>query len=521
MRPAKILLPLLVCVLTVRASEPMPLWPGVAPGEKGDSGPERSISSDYLVGGRAFTEITNLPVPTIQLFRAPSDKDTGAAVIVCPGGGYRILSIDLEGTEVCDWLNSIGVNAVLLKYRVPSREGREFYAAALEDGQRAVSLVRSHAAEWRIDPNRIGMLGFSAGAHLSAACSTRFDQRSYAPVDAADQFSCRPDFAVLMYAGRLIRKDATEIAPELTVTSNTPPTLLIATEDDPVARVDSSLFYYLALKRAGVPAEMHLYASGGHGYGLRSDKPVKVWPTRTEEWLRGLGVLQNINSAAPTNHLNTAIIPVAQTNDWALDRQALVLRRAKENPGTCDIIFIGDSNTQFWEKRGTNVANKYFAGRKCLNFGVLGDRTENVLWRFEQGQLAGLQPKVAVVMIGSNNTWNTNQTTADVLAGIQAVVKQVRTRLPQTKVILMGIMPHGATFNKERGEALQINEALARMDDGRNIFFFDWGSKLIADDGTVSKSIQHDYVHLTDAGYQIWAETIEPKLKELLAAPGR
>jgi acetyl esterase/lipase/lysophospholipase L1-like esterase len=517
MRPAKILLPLLVCVLTIHAFEPMPLWPGVAPGEKGDIGPERSIPSDYLVGGRTFTEITNLPVPTIQVFRAPADKDTGAAVIVCPGGGYRILSIDLEGTEVCDWLNSIGVNAVLLKYRVPSREGREFYAAALEDGQRAVSLVRSHAVEWRIDPNRIGMLGFSAGAHLSAACSTRFDQRSYAPVDAADQFSCRPDFAVLMYAGRLIRKENTEIAPELTVTSNTPPTLLIATEDDPVARVESSLFYYLALKRAGVPAEMHLYASGGHGYGLRSDKPVKVWPQRTEEWLRNLGVLPEKKSAGiATNHINTAVIPVAQTNDWALERQALVLRRARENPGPCDIIFIGDSNTQFWEKRGTNVWKKYFAQLKCLNLGVLGDRTENVLWRFQQGQLDGLQPKVAVVMIGSNNTWNTNQTTADKLIGVQTVVREVRTRLHETKVFLMGIMPHGATFNDARAEALQINEALARMDDGKNIFFFNWGSKLIEDDGSVSKSMQSDYVHLTEAGFEIWAETIESKLKELI-----
>jgi len=214
--------------------------------------------------------------------------------LVCPGGGYQILAIDLEGTEVCQWLNSVGVTAVLLKYRVPSRKGLERYTAALQDGQRAIGLVRYHAADWHIDPKRIGMLGFSAGGHLSAMTSTHFEKRTYDPVDEADQVSCRPDFTILIYPAYLVGKDlGPELAPELTVTSNTPPAFIVQTEDDPV-HVESGLFYYLALKKAKVPAEMHLFAVGGHGYGLRheSGKAVFSWPKLAEEWMRGLGVLK-------------------------------------------------------------------------------------------------------------------------------------------------------------------------------------------------------------------------------------
>ena len=282
-----------LAVFCADASEPLALWPKTAPGENDDVGVGQEITkpSPRLVSGKPITRIFNVSVPTITLYRPPPDKDTGAAVLVCPGGGYGILAIDLEGTEVCQWLNSIGVTGVLLKYRVPPRKGLEPYTAPLQDAQRALGLVRIHAAEWKIDPHRIGIMGFSAGGDLSALVSTRFEQRTYAPVDEADQASCRPDFAMLIYPGRLVLKEGPELAPELTVTSNTPPTFLIQTEDDPI-HVENSLFYYLALKQAKVPAEMHLFAIGGHGYGLReSDKTVISWPNRAEEWMRGLGVL--------------------------------------------------------------------------------------------------------------------------------------------------------------------------------------------------------------------------------------
>ena len=273
------------------AAESITLWPKSAPGEKGEISAERDTTKpdSGLAGGKRVIRLGDVTCPTITVF-TPA-KPSGTAVVVCPGGGYQILAMDLEGTEICDWLNSIGVTAVLLKYRVPARKGLERFVPPLQDAQRALSVVRSHAAEWKINPERIGIMGFSAGGHLSAAASTCFDKRAYESVDAADQVSCRPDFALLIYPAYLLRKDGPELAPELTVTSNTPPTFLVMAEDDPI-RVENSLFYYLALKNAKVPAEMHLFANGGHGYGLRgSGKAVTSWPKRAQEWLQAMRVL--------------------------------------------------------------------------------------------------------------------------------------------------------------------------------------------------------------------------------------
>jgi acetyl esterase/lipase len=295
MRNFSVILAGFLAVLTAQAAEPIMLWPNGAPGEKGDLGPEHDTTGpkDGLVAGRRVVRIGNVSAPTLTLFQAVEEKNTGAAVVVCPGGGYTILALDLEGTEVCQWLNSAGVNAVLLKYRVPARKGLERYAAPLQDAQRALGMVRYHAAEWHIDPQRIGIMGFSAGGHLSAVASTQNEKRSYEPVDAADQASCRPNFVMLVYPAYLTRKLGPDLAPELTVTSNTPPTFLVQTEDDPV-HVENSLFYYLALKQAGVPAELHLFANGGHGYGLReSDKAVTSWPKLAEAWMRGQGFLES------------------------------------------------------------------------------------------------------------------------------------------------------------------------------------------------------------------------------------
>src|SRR5271157_1679331 len=254
MRTLAVLLVVFLSVATASASESMALWPKGAPGEKGDIGVERDMTKpgDGLIGGKRVVRLGNVSIPTLTLYRPPKRKDTEAAVVVCPGGGYNILAMDLEGTEVCQWLNSAGVTAVLLKYRVPARKGLERYAAPLQDAQRALGLVRFHAAEWHIDPKRIGIMGFSAGGHLSAVASTRFEKRAYERVDEADQVSCRPDFTMLVYPAYLIGKEGPELSPELTVTSNTPPTFLVQAEDDPID-VKNSLFYYLALKKAGVP----------------------------------------------------------------------------------------------------------------------------------------------------------------------------------------------------------------------------------------------------------------------------
>ena len=278
----------------VPASEPevIALWPGAAPGERASIGEEHDMTSakDNLIAGKPVIRLGNVSKPTITVYRPPADQQNGAAVIVCPGGGYHILAMDLEGTEICDWLKSIGVTAVLLKYRVPKRADAE-KPAAFQDAQRALGVVRSRAAEWRLDPKRIGVLGFSAGGHLAALISNQSDARSYPAVDTADQLSCRPDFVVLVYPGGLTLKDQGDrLAPELTVTSNTPPTFLAMAQDDPV-RVENVLFYSAALRKAQVPFELHVYPSGGHGYGLRPSKDlVTTWPARVGDWFRSRAI---------------------------------------------------------------------------------------------------------------------------------------------------------------------------------------------------------------------------------------
>ena len=270
------------------------LWPGAAPGVPANMAAEADMTTakDNLIAGRALIRLGNVSVPTLTLFKPAADKATGAAVVVFPGGGYNILAIDLEGTEVCDWLNKAGVTCVLLKYRVPNTGPYPKSPAALQDAQRALGLVRQHAAEWGIDPRRIGVLGFSAGAHLAAALSTHYDKRLYDPLDAADQLSCRPDFAVVVYPGYLaLSEKAFAANPEINPTADTPPTFVVQAEDDPV-HVENALVYYQQLKNAKVPAELHIYAQGGHGYGLRrTELPITTWPDAAETWLRTIGIL--------------------------------------------------------------------------------------------------------------------------------------------------------------------------------------------------------------------------------------
>jgi len=280
----------------------VPIWPGAPPDAQPAIGPETAVPK-ALVAGRPWIQVSKVSQPTMTVY-PPKGPNTGVAVVVFPGGGYQILAIDLEGTEVCDWLASRGITAVLLKYRVPysgpywnPRLKRQVYPKAplaLEDAQRTVGLVRFHAAEWHINPGKIGVLGFSAGGHLVTAMSTHFNTRSYPPVDAADKTSCRPDFAVAMYPGHLwIDETKFELNPDIAthITPQTPPTFLLQNEDDHVDDVNDSLVYYIALKNAGIPVEMHLYAQGGHGFGLRRTKlPVTDWPKLVETWLDTIGM---------------------------------------------------------------------------------------------------------------------------------------------------------------------------------------------------------------------------------------
>ena len=278
------------------------LWPGNVPDAIGNMGEEKILMSPRLDRKQVeVTEptrmVTNVSKPTITICRPAKDKETGTAMLICPGGGYWNLYWQLEGEEVAAWLNSQGMTGIILKYRVPRQPDEiktEPARRPLLDAQRAISLVRSKAGQWGIDPKRIGIIGFSAGGHLALATATRFEKRAYPAMDAIDEVSCRPDFAVLCYAGYLKANDKEELAPWLHIPAGTPPIFLVHGGDDLISSPEHSVVTYLALKQAKVPAELHIYAEGGHGYGLRRTAlPVTTWPDSVITWLRTIHVLSS------------------------------------------------------------------------------------------------------------------------------------------------------------------------------------------------------------------------------------
>lgn len=297
--PPVFLLPVLAFnISTVFAQQlTLPLWSHGAPEPSTAKGPERDIDTDAdpLIAGRKIIRLTDVSEPTLAVYK-PDAPNTGAAVLVFPGGGYQILAYDLEGTEVCTWLNSIHVTCVLVKYRVPYAGHFPERSEDLEDAQQAMRLTRQHSAEWGIDPKRIGVLGFSAGAHLAAVLSIHSDFESKTAVKEhgglGPTISARPDFAFILYPGYLVHwPDKMTIAPEAVPTAATPPTFLLQAENDSVHE-ENALIYFQALKDAKVPAEIHLFAEGGHGYGLRpTDLPITHWPALAETWLRTIHIL--------------------------------------------------------------------------------------------------------------------------------------------------------------------------------------------------------------------------------------
>ena len=272
------------------APQTMPLWPGAAPGEVGAIPPESVETKDGI------RRVSNVSAPVMTVFRPEAGKNTGAAVVILPGGGYSILADDHEGDQVARYLANVGVTGVVVKYRVPRRSGTASDVPppqALMDAQRAMGIVRGHAADWGIDPKRVGILGFSAGGHLAAwATAAPGDQRTYEPVDAADKLGARPDFAVLIYPAYLIRGGPDAVSAEVQVTAATPPTFLAMAGDDSIT-VGGSLAYVGALRKAGVPFELHVYDGGGHGFGMNATgRPAAAWPARLADWMRGRGLLK-------------------------------------------------------------------------------------------------------------------------------------------------------------------------------------------------------------------------------------
>ena len=270
------------------------LWPGPVPGDVGIDGEEKSRIHDSRYVGNTLL-ITNVTRPSVAVHLPPAEKNTGTAMLICPGGGYWDLFWDLEGEEVAAWLNSRGIAGIILKYRVPRRPGDVKGvppAGPLADAQRAVSMVRSHASDWCIDPKRIGMVGFSAGGHLALATATGFQDRSYRQIDAIDAVSCRPDFSVLCYSGYLKDRDRDEISEGIHMPADTPPVFLAHASDDSESDVAHSVIMYLALHRAGVPTELHVYETGEHDFGVRQAGELpSSWPQLCLKWLRSRGLL--------------------------------------------------------------------------------------------------------------------------------------------------------------------------------------------------------------------------------------
>jgi acetyl esterase/lipase len=271
------------------------IWPGAVPDAAPAQEPESVVAAE---GHGGWMQVQNVGKPTMTVYPAQG-QNTGAAVVVFPGGGFRVLAIDLEGSEICAWLRSRGITCVLLKYRVPG--GNDYFddkcqcrifpkvPLALQDAQRTIRLVRSKAGELHLNPRKIGVIGFSAGGYLVAQTSN-IVASAYKPVDAADKLSSRPDFAVALYPGHLCR--AGKLEASIHVTSETPPTFLLQAWDDPVDPICNSILYATALGRAHVPTEVHWFAKGGHAFGLRDkDHPIAAWPGMVESWLKEIGVL--------------------------------------------------------------------------------------------------------------------------------------------------------------------------------------------------------------------------------------
>ena len=272
-----VFLPLLLLSISTNAQkrEIIYLWPGKVPGELKEKQPPviDTSKNDKIL---RFDEVTN---PAIEVFLPDKAINNGSAVIVCPGGGYNILAYDLEGTEIAGWLNRLGFTAFVLQYRIPDKKG-----GALQDVQRAMRIVRNNPQNWNIDPEKIGVMGFSAGGSLSARASTLFNKKTYPPVDKSDSLSCRPSFTMLIYPAYLDQGPGLTLTPELELSKDVPPIFIFQTADDPYG--NSALVMAGALRNAKLPVELHFLSTGGHGYGLRPGKvAAETWPLLAEKWL--------------------------------------------------------------------------------------------------------------------------------------------------------------------------------------------------------------------------------------------
>jgi acetyl esterase/lipase len=293
-QPTRLIMSLIILLtagLSAQVGDPIRVWPGEAPDEPAGIEAKKAKAA---TGSDGVIRIPYVDTPELFHFPAHPDKATGTCIIVCPGGGYGKLAWNKEGTEIATWLNTLGVEAVVLKYRVPRRDREKPHPWPLQDLQRSIRIVRSKAVDWKIDYDRVGVMGFSAGGHLCAMASSHYGEQSYKPIDVIDKLDARPSFVSFIYPAYLgnARQDSTKLDSLVKIDAKTPPTFIAITHDDGDRGIFAAL-YYAELKRHRVSAELHVYSKGGHGYGLRaSANPVSTWPARMEDWLRSSGWLK-------------------------------------------------------------------------------------------------------------------------------------------------------------------------------------------------------------------------------------
>ena len=489
----------------------VPLWPeGKIPLFK-EVGPEgfRPIKDDVGI-------LDNVSVPGLVVTKALEGRNL-PAVVVCPGGGYGILAWNHEGIEVTQWLKDNGLVGVILKYRVPDQRD-----AALADAQRAIRWVRAHAKELNVDPHKVGIMGFSAGANLTVRTSTNWRKPIYEPVDDVDRESCRPDFQLPIYPWDLILGDISSPEPlptvlkkDYPVDAETPPAFIVQSEDDRV-RVENGWAYHFALDKAGVENVFRVFrrgGHGGHGYGVRKlGFPTDAWPAEAMRWMkRRFGLRQDPPRAldprpqAPNEKYARYYM---QRHNWFVEH------KAEEGEGA--VVFLGDSITEGYagapsfKRAFRDPATRAYKG---FNLGYDGDRTENVLWRIWNGQLDGYRARAVVLLIGTNNLAN-GYPEGDVLEGIGAILSLIREKQPQARIILSALLPRGGKDDPLRAKEREWNVDIERLALNRGIRCINVWDRFLDADGNLGKGLFGDGLHPSAAGYEIWTDALLSVLKE-------
>ena len=474
---------------------------------------------------------TGQAIPFVEV-SLPEKRLTDAIMIVAPGGSYEKWCA-WEGAAA-KWFTGKGMATAVLHYRVPRPNGLPKYQSAWEDAQRAVRLVRAHAAEWKVNPENIGIMGFSAGANLAVRTAASSRTCAYARVDALDDISCHVNWGVVCYPAYVLSDckdfDGTnrqkgnpldlELDPTFAFDEKTPPLCLFHGDADGHSPMGSVRIYH-KLRMMGIPAELHVYAKRAH-----ADLPKDSWMPMVWAWLRQMKFVDGVSGRS----MVSARSPQDRNDkDWWAKRHADKLAEIGRLQ-TIDVAFIGDSITHYWEN-GRHAANwrkwTESLGRQVLNLGFSGDRTENVLWRIAHGELDGYQAKAIVLMIGTNNTGSfkpADEPPEYVAAGIRAVLDSIRMKQPQAKIVLCAILPCGKEkdlLNDVPHRNKKVNALIRKFCDGESIVWCDFGEQFLMQDGTVDSRLLSDLLHPSDAGYDVFGAAVFPVIGQMLDLKGR